>query len=257
MSTDEKLKIVASSALRTLFCSRKVSVPIAAFDLLARVIASGPPPAGLLPGPEPAPAFRLTDLARFERILECLSREWDFGRIIVSRENDGGLTVLDVQLGQAYRGQSDDAGFHGRKRKRIVDEDADSAAGDLEEDDEHSRSREGSRKPAPTTLDSLSKDMKEVYALLQRGTARGRLLAEQVTTPSISIALVITYYVCVLSFILSTQALSPSAQASPRRSVLKPAVPRQATSPLPYVTLYTSVHSYARTQIPRWDIART
>lgn len=195
MSTDEKLKIVASSALRTLFCSRKVSVPIAAFDLLARVIASGPPPAGLLPGPDPAPAFRLTDLARFEHILECLSREWDCGRIIVSRESDGGLTVLDVQLGQAYRGQSDDAGFHGRKRKRIVDEDADSAAGDLEEDDEHSRSREGSRKPAPTTLDSLSKDMKEVYALLQRGTARGRLLAEQVTTTSVSIILVMTYCV--------------------------------------------------------------
>ncbi|KAJ3547605.1 hypothetical protein NM688_g5384 [Phlebia brevispora] len=179
MSTDEKLKIVASSALRSLFCSRKVVVPVSASDLLARVISSGPPPAGFLPGPDPTPTFRLTDLARFERILECLSREWDFGRIIVSREEDGSLTVLDVQLGQAYRGQLDDGALHGRKRKRIVDEDADSAAGDLEDDEDRSRSRELTRKPAPTTLDSLSKEMKEVYALLQRGTAGGRLLAEQ------------------------------------------------------------------------------
>lgn len=181
MSTDDKLKIVASAALRTLFCARKVGVPISSFDLLARVISSGPPPAGLLPGPDPTPTFRLTDLAQFERILESLAQGWDFGRIVVSRDEVEGLTVLDVQLGQAHRSLPEE--LHGRKRKRVVDEDADSAAGDPDDDEERSRSRDVARKPAPTTLDSLSKELKEVYALLQRGTARGRLLAEQVCEP--------------------------------------------------------------------------
>lgn len=177
MSADEKLKIVASAALRTIFASGKASTPISSFDLLTRVISAGPPPAGLLPGPYPAPRFRLTDLARFDRILESFAQEWDSGKAIVSRDpSTGDMTVLDVQLGHVQKGQPSMP--HGKKRKRVVDEDADSAAGGAEE--EEARSDDiVCRKPAPTTLDSLSKDMKEVYSLLQRGTARGRLLAEQ------------------------------------------------------------------------------
>lgn len=176
MSIDDKLKIVASSALQSLFASKKVVAPISAFDLLTRVIASGPPPSGLLPGPGPPPRFRLTDRTRFEAILESLAQSWDHGHISVSREEpDGGLTVMDVQLGTP-------GGLAlGRKRKRVVDEDADSAAGDAEQEEEERFEQMRARmKPAPSTLASLSKDMRAVYNILQRSTAKGRLLAEQV-----------------------------------------------------------------------------
>ena len=66
------------------------------------------------------------------------------------------------------------AGLTACKRKRIIDEDADSAAGNDDEQDSY----EG---PAgSTTLGSLSKELKEVYTILQKSTAKGRLLAEQV-----------------------------------------------------------------------------
>jgi mRNA m6A methyltransferase catalytic subunit len=185
MSVDERLKIVVSSALRSIFSSGKVTTPISSFDLLARVISAGPPPSGLLPGLEPAPRLRLTDSRKFESVVECLSQEWTFGRIVTYREEESGeLTVLDVQLGQVNKARASDAMPHGKKRKRIVDEDADSAAGDLaEEEEEHRKDEEAvSTKPAPTTLNSLTKEMKEVYSLLQRGTARGKLLAEEVSS---------------------------------------------------------------------------
>ena len=69
---------------------------------------------------------------------------------------------------------------HGRKRKRQVDEDAESTAGDSEEQQDKAEQARPRAKPAPTTLASLSKDLKEVYNILQRSTAKGRLLAEQV-----------------------------------------------------------------------------
>ncbi|GBE79234.1 MT-A70-domain-containing protein [Sparassis crispa] len=178
MSRDDKLKVVASSALSNLFSTHKVHTPISAFDLLTRIIASGPPPAGLLPGPEIPPSFRLTDLSRFEAILEGFAEEWNFGLVEVSREErDGGLTVMDVQLGEAGQQQAR-AVAQSRKRKRVVDEDADSAAGDSEEDEEQPRNI----KPAPSTLASLSRDMREIYNILQQSTAKGRLLAEQFHT---------------------------------------------------------------------------
>ncbi|EKM59733.1 uncharacterized protein PHACADRAFT_88183 [Phanerochaete carnosa HHB-10118-sp] len=181
MSNDEKLKIVASNALRNLFASGQIHTPISSFDLLARVVSSGPPSPGLFPGPDPPPNFRLTDLSRFEHILDSLSQDWEEGKIVLSR--DGEMTVLDVQLGQTSRGQNGGLGTaaHGKKRKRIVDEDADSAT--AVQEDEASSDAE-CRRPMPSTLDSLSKDMREVYALLQRGTARGRLLAEQFHSPN-------------------------------------------------------------------------
>ncbi|KZT12930.1 MT-A70-domain-containing protein [Laetiporus sulphureus 93-53] len=177
MSADDRLKLVASSALLNLFSSYKVTTPISSFDLLTRVIASGPPPAGLLPGPGPPPTFRLTDLSRFETVLESLSETWEHGNISVLREaRDGELMVMEVNVGEAA---SSAALGHGRKRKRVVDEDADSAAGDAEEEeDERLEQMRARMKPAPTTLASLSKDMKEVYNILQRSTAKGRLLAE-------------------------------------------------------------------------------
>ncbi|KAH9938452.1 MT-A70-domain-containing protein [Fomitopsis serialis] len=183
MSVDERLKLVASSALLSLFSTRKVTTPISAFDLLTRVIASGPPPAGLLPGPDAPPRFRLTDLTRFEATLESLANAWDHGKICVLREmQDDALTVMDVRLGSGDAHSGNGLPGHGRKRKRQVDEDAESTAGDAEEQQEKIEHARATMKPAPTTLASLSKDLKEVYNILQRSTAKGRLLAEQFRT---------------------------------------------------------------------------
>jgi mRNA (2'-O-methyladenosine-N6-)-methyltransferase len=73
----------------------------------------------------------------------------------------------------------DDVGSakHAKKRKRQIDEDADSA----EEEEAEASILITSRKMTPaTTLASLSREVQEIYALLQRGTARKKLLAEQV-----------------------------------------------------------------------------
>ena len=181
MSSDEKLKIIVSSALNTLFSSGRIKAPVSSFDLLANVISLGPPKNGLLPGPSPPPSLRLTDLSRFEHVLECLSQDWDHGKIVLSRDGQAGeVTVLDVQLGQTSKCQAVTGGAsaHGKKRKRVVDEDADSAAGVPEEEPSEDV---GCKKAMPSALDSLSKDMREVYSLMQRGTTKGRLLAEQVS----------------------------------------------------------------------------
>ncbi|KAI0786316.1 hypothetical protein C8Q75DRAFT_267143, partial [Abortiporus biennis] len=175
MSTNDKLKVIASTTLNALFSSRKVDSPLSSFDLLAAVISYGPLP-GVLPDEGRPLRFRLTDLGRFETILQSLSQHWDFGKLTLSREGPSGdLTVLDVRLGQGHSKQSAICSpSAGKKRKRVTDEDADSATECVDEEGEREQS-----KPAPSTLDSLSKATKEIYSLLQRGTAKGRLLAEQ------------------------------------------------------------------------------
>lgn len=182
--SDEQLKLLASSTINGLFSSGKVTAPISSMDLLTRVISAGPPN-GLFP--TPAPRFRLIDLAKFESILESLSQDWNHGEISLSREDGGSLTIMDVHLG----GNSGDllgTGFGGaRKRKRVVDEDADSAAGSEPDDD----SFEGGANGSSTTLGNLSKELKEVYTILQKSTAKGRLLAEQVCIYHINIIYII------------------------------------------------------------------
>ncbi|KAJ7117362.1 MT-A70-domain-containing protein [Mycena crocata] len=168
MSTD--LKAVAASALYTLFDSGRASAPITSQQLLIRVITAKISP-GLLPSTSTAARFRLTDLALFESILEGLSHSWEHGTLSLSRDH-GELTVMDVSLaspGTTALGES----LNPRKRKRVVDEEADSAAGDDDAEDPSFDS------PAPTTLGSLSRELREVYAIMQKGTAKGRLLAEQ------------------------------------------------------------------------------
>ncbi|PIL36821.1 hypothetical protein GSI_00511 [Ganoderma sinense ZZ0214-1] len=183
MSAEDKLRLVAASAVENLFSSHAVSAPISSFDLLTHIIALGPSPVGLFPDHTPPPRFRLIDLARLERILEHLSEKWENGKITLSREenSDGGLTVMDVRLGVP----SDDQGNRlptspvRRKRKRVVDEDDDSAAGGKEEEETPEVEKPESWNPPPSTLDSLNKTMKEVYALVQQSSAKGKLLAEQ------------------------------------------------------------------------------
>ncbi|KAI6047086.1 MT-A70-domain-containing protein [Pisolithus marmoratus] len=129
-------------------------------DQLATVVGAG------------SPTLRLTDLRRLDTVLERLENHWDYGTIRTSRDNDV-LTIVDVSLGNTRADVSNP-----RKRKRAVDEEADSAAGD-EHDERSSRSLSRSPPPSRTPLGSLSKELKEVYALLQRSTAKGRLLAER------------------------------------------------------------------------------
>ncbi|KAF5370150.1 hypothetical protein D9758_001285 [Tetrapyrgos nigripes] len=169
---DSKLKLVATTALHALFSSRKVTAPISSKDLLVRVITFRLPD-GLFPEKLPPPRFRLTDLSRFETILEDLSRDWDKADLSITREN-GEFIVMDVTLPTA----STEAGhesINSRKRKRVVDEEADSAAGDepdeLLADEANASHRSG--------FAGLSKEQREAYAVIQKETAKGRLLAEQ------------------------------------------------------------------------------
>lgn len=178
--SDDELRVVATAALHSLVNSGKLSLPLSLMDLLAQVVAFKVP-AGLLPNPSSKARFKLTDKSRFESVLQDLSHTWDQGTLSLSREN-GRLTIMDISLDaghfhQAFaglEGRSGDA-LNPRKRKRVIDEDADSAAGDDDAED----LLEDIVSQRATTLGSLSKELREVYSLLQKSTARGRLLAEQ------------------------------------------------------------------------------
>jgi mRNA (2'-O-methyladenosine-N6-)-methyltransferase len=169
--SDDELKVLASVTIYELFVSAKISPPIFSLHLLTKVISHSS---------ATRPSFRLTDLSRFESILEDLSNAWNHGKLVISRESPGRpLCVLDIQLesGQGFTAlPSLLTGDQSRKRKRVIDEDADSAAGDDTED----TSSFGDTSLASTTLGGLSKELREVYSILQKGTAKGRLLAEQV-----------------------------------------------------------------------------
>lgn len=178
MSNNE-LKLVATAALNAIFAGRNILCPITSMDLLTRVM-SFKTPIGLLPK-TPPPNFRLTDLSQFEQILEDLSNTWNYGTISLSRDYaTGEMMVWEVVLdptGQARLGGPSTAGQLSRKRKRVVDEDADSAAGnDNDEEEEEDVGVEGSQS---STLANLTNQLREVYAILQKSTAKGRLLAEQ------------------------------------------------------------------------------
>ncbi|KAL0581951.1 methyltransferase [Marasmius crinis-equi] len=177
MSANERLKIVTTTALHRLVGEGKLSTPISSKQLLVRVIAFKPPH-DLFPDASTPPRFRLTDLSLFENVLEDIARQWDQGELCFTRDK-GELTVTDIVLpnGQAASSHSASCSISTlnlRKRKHVIDEEADSAAGDEPED------LSGEQNEAPVTgLSRLSKEQREVYTLLQRSTAKGRLLAEQ------------------------------------------------------------------------------
>lgn len=186
--SDNELKIVVTTALKSLLSSRKLNTPVGSMDLLTSVMTTKMP-LGLLPDGIPTPRFRLTDLSRFEKIIEDLAQTWTEGKVVISRD-DGSkkLIIWEVVLQQQnglmggnklFMGAESfssvgSSGDTSKKRKRVVDEDADSAVGDeesyLDEEEDNSRS----------SLANLSKEMREVYTILQKSTAKGRLLAEQV-----------------------------------------------------------------------------
>ena len=54
-----------------------------------------------------------------------------------------------------------------------------------EEEETPEAERTEAWKPPPSTLESLNKTMKEVYALMQHSSAKGKLLAEQVSMANV------------------------------------------------------------------------
>ena len=230
-SRDEQLKLVTIAALTKLFGSEwgggadrapTKRTPLSSMELLTQVMTTKVA-VGIVAGGKAPPRFRLTDLGKFEAIIEDLARTWTGGRISFSRDSEGGgagrgtglMTIWEVAVGAKAlalpAGPSSislDSSHFGSlgKRKRVVDEEADSAAGNEEDDDDIYKEDIGSSgansqimgtagpaefDPAaepigmsgvktPSHLGSLSKELREVYAILQRGTAKGRLLAEQV-----------------------------------------------------------------------------
>ncbi|KAF9780075.1 MT-A70-domain-containing protein [Thelephora terrestris] len=162
-----------SSAIRSLFSSRAATTPISSLNLLGRLIASS----------RKAPLLRLHELHRFEAILESLSQPqgWEHGGITLLK-NASGVVVMNVVLVKKliqvpYDGSNSLA--NPKKRKRPVDEEAESQEGS--EHGQSSLEEEEIRPPKPTasSLSNLSEEMKEIYEILQKPTAKGRLLAEQ------------------------------------------------------------------------------
>ena len=202
--SDDELRLVLVTALKYLLTSTSTGIltPLTSLDLLSNVLTVPIPP-GLLP--HSPPQFRLTDLDRFERLLEELSKTWDEGWIVLSRSSrplkstlTGNLTIYGIGLGTGRHGpnrtslsysastSSTETSSTLRKRKRVVDEDADSAAGDGEDEDEPLASGQDDlnsleRPSGGSTLASLSPEMREVYTFMQKETAKGRLLAERVS----------------------------------------------------------------------------
>jgi len=175
--SDDQLRLVTTTALKLILhdASQLLVPPITSMQLLTMIMTTKLPD-GLFPlSSKPMPRFRLTDLHKLESILEGLSQPhaWSEGYISISRDNDTGeLTIWEVGLGPREIST-------GTKRKRVVDEEADSAAGSGGEDENETNSASGFGW-AKSALGGLSKEMRDVYALLQKGTAKGKLLAEQV-----------------------------------------------------------------------------
>lgn len=173
---DEQFRTLVSDTLYSLFSSSKIDTPVGSLDLLSSAITANlksTPSDSTAPS---KPRFRLTDRSRFECTIEALAKHWERGSITVIRD-DSGVTVTDVRLGSISNTEPPTPTRVIGKRKRVRDEDADSAAGSGDEAED--AYDEEAQKPC-TTLANLSKELKEVYAFLQRSTAKGRLLAEQV-----------------------------------------------------------------------------
>ncbi|KZW03694.1 MT-A70-domain-containing protein [Exidia glandulosa HHB12029] len=132
-----------SSALKSFLVSGHAQLPIKAFDLLRALIQH-----------VPSARLRLTDQRKLESALQRFADDWEYGHLHVTREG-GTVTLLDASVL---------AGSASRKRKRDEEEnDADVLV------------------PVPSAVPSLKNGngLREVYSLLQYGSAKRRLVAEQ------------------------------------------------------------------------------
>ncbi|KAI9507701.1 MT-A70-domain-containing protein [Russula earlei] len=174
--SDEQFRNLVSDTLYSLFSSSSIHTPVGSLELLSNAITTDLGPTAGDPATPQKPRFRLTDRSRFENAIEALAKNWERGSVSIIRD-ESGVTVTDVHLG-SVNGAEAPARVIG-KRKRVKDEDADSAAGSGDEAED--AYDEEAQKPC-TTLSNLPKEVKEVYAFLRRSTAKGRLLAEQFRT---------------------------------------------------------------------------
>jgi mRNA m6A methyltransferase catalytic subunit len=165
-ASDKHVEALSAGLLNLI--SNKVSLPLRSPELLRHLITSTPRTPGA------RPAFRLPDRPILERCLRILARNWEHGSLFLQQDQSGELVLVDAQLGGSTRPAE-------RKRKRSTEDDADSAVGSdmegsmgAEEDMYLANGDTGPR------LGQLSVELKEVYALLQRGTAKAKLLAEEV-----------------------------------------------------------------------------
>ena len=235
---DEQFRNLVSETLYSLFPSSRIHTPLGSLELLSTAIAADlASTTGDSTAPR-KPRFRLTDRSRFECAIEALAKHWERGSISIIRD-ESGVTVTDVHLGSSSNAETT-ARVIG-KRKRVKDEDADSAAGSGDEAED--AYEEEAQKPC-TTLAALSKELKEVYAFLQRGTAKGRLLAEQVCA-RVPLRPVLYLIPRQHSFAPSSPRLNPSAIKSRKTSVSEYALPFLHLYP-EYATAFTSALSFAR-----------
>ena len=245
--SDEQFRNLVSDTLYSLFSSSEIHTPIGSLELLSSAITANRRPTSGDSATPSKPSFRLTDRSRFECAIEALAKHWERGSISVIRD-DSGVTLTDVHLGSSS--SAEPATRVTGKRKRVKDEDADSAAGSGDEAEE--AYEEEAQKPC-TTLANLSKELKEVYAFLQRSTAKGRLLAEQVGAPPLTFAsFCISFYYT--SSVPSSLHSNQYVNKSRKTSVSKYALLVRHLYPV-YALAFTSVLSSVHTRTLRWDTA--
>ena len=160
-SVSDDLKLAASLSLQQLVNNGKLYMPISASHLLRKLVALGPLPPSTT-------SLRLTDLHKLEAILEEFAVQWDVGALSIIRDDN------EVSLIHASCNASCLPPSKKRKREPEIDEDADSA------EENESKSETQARTLSTIPMSGLSMETREIYGLLQKGTARGRLLAEQV-----------------------------------------------------------------------------
>jgi len=240
---DEPFRNLVSDTLYTLFSSSKIYTPLGSLELLSTAITTDLGSTQGDPTTLTKPRFRLTDRSRFECAIEALAKHWERGSISIIRD-DSGVTVTDVHLGSSNSTETV-ARVIG-KRKRVRDEDADSAAGSGDEAED--AYEEESQKPC-TTLATLSKELKEVYAFLQRSTAKGRLLAEQVRRARMPLRTSSASH-SLPSFVPSSPHSNQSASKLRKMSASEHALPFRPLYP-EYAIAFTSALSFVPTRTLR------
>ncbi|KAG9097772.1 hypothetical protein FS749_005551 [Ceratobasidium sp. UAMH 11750] len=149
-----ELRDLTSNNLRQLFLNRSIhiSLPASSIVLLQALIAHS----AVLSN---RPYLKLTDVKLLESFLVEFASVWEYGTVVLD-DKAGPALIANVVV--------DDAA---RKRKRHLKDD------DIYRD-EHS-DEETTKPSQEAIIKPLSSPMEDLYNLLQRGTAKGRLLAEQ------------------------------------------------------------------------------
>ncbi|KAG8989226.1 hypothetical protein FRB90_002345 [Tulasnella sp. 427] len=134
-----------------------LSAPIDSAKLLTYIVSWS-----LTAGIQKGSRLRLTEVQLLEDILEEFAERWNYGDLEISWTNDtsGGMAVGNISRVVVTRVQVEEPL---RKRKRESSEEPPVSE----------------QLPPVQDAHHISEDLREVYMMLQKGTAKGRLLAEQ------------------------------------------------------------------------------